>query len=75
METSRPLKKTFEGTVTFLGVNSSLDQDLVSSAALSEVQMTFAGFEGEDHGVEDESSVPGSETFTPRGRRSRTSAS
>ena len=43
------LKKTFEGTVTFLGVNSSLDQDLVS-AALSEVQMTFAGFEGEDHG-------------------------
>ena len=43
------LKKTFEGSVTFLGVNSSLDQDLVS-AALSEVQMTFAGFEGEDHG-------------------------
>ena len=43
------LKKTFEGTVTFLGVNSSLDQDLVSSA-LSEVQMTFAGFAGEDHG-------------------------
>ena len=43
------LKKTFEGTVTFLGVNSSLDQDLVS-AALSEVQMTFAGFAGEDHG-------------------------
>ena len=44
------LKKKFEGTVTFLGVNSSLDQDLVS-AALSEVQMTFAGFEGEDDAV------------------------
>ena len=68
------LKKTFEGTVTFLGVNSSLDQDLVS-AALSEVQMTFAGFEGEDHGGLTVQPVPGSENVHPKGRRSRTSAS
>ena len=43
------LKKTFEDTVVFIGVNSSRAQDLVS-AGLPEVSMTFAGFDGEDHG-------------------------
>ena len=42
-------KAPFAGTIEFLGVNSSLSNDL-TSAPLTEVKMTYAGFEGEDHG-------------------------
>lgn len=42
-------KAPFVGRVEFIGVNSSLSHDL-TSAPLETVAMTYAGFEGEDHG-------------------------
>ena len=42
-------KAPFGGKVVFLGINSSRADDLASSA-LTQVEVGFAGFDGEDHG-------------------------
>ena len=59
-------KAPFSGRIEFIGVNSSLSEDL-TSRSLDAVQMTHAGFEGEDHGGLDRSACSRLSNVHPQG--------